>query len=77
MRHPEKATRSQWDITALVRNADKAKILQSQFGVKTVVGTLQEYDRIAELAEQSHVVLNIVSGIPYSTGIAQIELQSL
>ena len=45
--------------------------------MKTVVGTLQEYDRIAELAEQSHVVLNIVSGIPYSTGIAQIELQSL
>ncbi|KAI0787434.1 NAD(P)-binding protein [Fomes fomentarius] len=56
LKHPNA---SKFDITALVRNADKAKILQSQFGVKAVVGTHQELDKIQALAEQSHVVFHL------------------
>ncbi|KAI0787448.1 NAD(P)-binding protein [Fomes fomentarius] len=46
-------------ITALVRNAEKAKILQSKFGVKAVVGTHQELDKVERLAEDAHIVLNL------------------
>ncbi|KAI0737098.1 NAD(P)-binding protein [Daedaleopsis nitida] len=54
--HPSANT---FDITALVRNADKAKILESKFAVKAVVGTHQELDKIHDLAVQSHVVFHL------------------
>ncbi|KAI0635602.1 NAD-P-binding protein [Trametes polyzona] len=53
--HPNKKN---FEITALVRNADKAKRLESEFGVKTVVGSLQDLDKLATLAENAHVVIH-------------------
>ncbi|KAI0787419.1 NAD(P)-binding protein [Fomes fomentarius] len=53
------AKRQSTNITALVRNAEKATILQSKFGVKAVVGTHQELDKVERLAQDAHVVFNL------------------
>ncbi|KAL7278981.1 hypothetical protein ACG7TL_006813 [Trametes sanguinea] len=55
LQHPNAST---FDITVLVRNAEKAKILESKFGVKVVVGTHQELDKLESLAENAHVVFH-------------------
>ncbi|KAH9903077.1 NAD-P-binding protein [Cubamyces lactineus] len=47
-----------FEITALVRSADKAKALETQFGVKTVLGSLEELDKLAALAEDAHITIN-------------------
>ena len=52
---------SKYDITALVRDESKAKTLESNFGVKTVIGSHQDLDKVASLAEAAHIVFNIVS----------------
>ncbi|EIW52407.1 NAD-P-binding protein [Trametes versicolor FP-101664 SS1] len=52
--HPNKQN---FEITALVRSADKAKRLESEFGVKTVIGSLQDLDKLEALAENAHVVI--------------------
>ncbi|OJT03680.1 hypothetical protein TRAPUB_5708 [Trametes pubescens] len=52
--HPN---RKNFEITALVRSADKAKRLDSEFGVKTVVGSLQDLDKLSTLAESAHVTI--------------------
>ena len=50
-----------FDITALVRSPEKAKKLES-FGVKGVVGSLDDYDLVEDLVSKAHVVVDIVSG---------------
>ncbi|RDX57050.1 NAD-P-binding protein, partial [Lentinus brumalis] len=45
-----------FDITALVRNPESGKILESKFGVKAVVGSLKDLDKLTELAEGAHLV---------------------
>lgn len=50
-----------FDITALVRNPGKAKLLESKFGLKTVIGALEDLDKIEELSHQSHVVFSCAS----------------
>lgn len=55
--HPNKQN---FEITALVRSADKAKRLESEFGVKTVMGSLQDLDKLEALAENAHVVIQAV-----------------
>ncbi|KAL7278983.1 hypothetical protein ACG7TL_006815 [Trametes sanguinea] len=54
-KHPSANT---FDITVIVRNAEKAKILESKFGVKAVVGTHQDLDKLEVLAENAHVVFH-------------------
>ena len=44
-----------------MRNADKAKLLESKFPVKAVIGSLEDLDKLAELAENAHVVIQTVS----------------
>lgn len=58
--HPSAST---FDITILIRNPDKAKIIESAFGnrVKPVVGHHGELDKIESLAESAHIVINVVS----------------
>ncbi|KAI0368802.1 NAD-P-binding protein [Pilatotrama ljubarskyi] len=56
LEHPNK---DKFDINALVRNAEKAEILSSKFGVKTVVGTLQDLDKLSSLAESAHIVIHL------------------
>ena len=54
--HPKRDT---FEITALVRNADKAKLLNT-LGVNTVVASLSDFDRVAEISANSDVVINMV-----------------
>ncbi|KAH9856647.1 NAD-P-binding protein [Lenzites betulinus] len=53
--HPQ---RKNFEITALVRNADKAKILETDYGLKTVVGSLQDLEKLSTLSENAHVVIH-------------------
>ncbi|KAI0360216.1 NAD-P-binding protein [Trametes cingulata] len=53
--HPD---HENFDITALVRNAEKAKLLETRFGVKTVLGSLQDLDKLSALTENAHVVIH-------------------
>ncbi|KAI0661782.1 NAD-P-binding protein [Cubamyces menziesii] len=46
-------------ITALVRNADKAKVLETQFGVKTVLGSFQDLDKLTDLAAGAQITIDI------------------
>ncbi|OJT06574.1 hypothetical protein TRAPUB_2569 [Trametes pubescens] len=55
LKHPSAST---FDITALVRNEEKAKILESKFLVKVVRGSLQDLDKLEALAENAHVVFH-------------------
>ncbi|KAI0767998.1 NAD-P-binding protein [Trametes elegans] len=48
-------------IISLVRNVEKAKLLEKDFGVKTVIGSLQDHDKLANLAENAHVVFQVAS----------------
>ncbi len=68
------AERQSTSITALVRNAEKATILQSKFGVKAVVGTHQELDKVERLAEDAQIVFNLV--IPYPTSQRECDTES-
>ena len=57
LNHPD---RKSFEITALVRDESKAKTLESKFGVKTVIGSHQDLDKVATQAEAAHIVFNIV-----------------
>ena len=57
LNHPRSDT---FDITALIRSPEKANTLNDKFGVKAVVGSHAELDKIEELAEGSHVVFHLV-----------------
>ena len=62
LEHPSAAT---FDITVLVRDGSKAKTLKSQFGVKAVLGTHQDLDKIECLAENAHVIFGLVRTVPH------------
>lgn len=49
-----------FDITALVRSPEKAKRLET-FGVKGVVGSLDNSDLVEDLASKAHVIIDTVS----------------
>ncbi|TFK90670.1 NAD-P-binding protein [Polyporus arcularius HHB13444] len=68
LEHPSADT---FDITVLLRSASKAKILQSQFSVKTVIGTHQDYDKIETLVENAHIVFHLADSddVPLITAI--------
>ncbi|KAI0696906.1 NAD-P-binding protein [Cytidiella melzeri] len=54
LKHPSKDT---FEITALVRSADKAKKLE-RFGVKPVVGSYDDTALVEGLAEKAHVLFS-------------------
>ena len=58
LQHPSAKT---FDITALVRSPEKVKKLES-FGVKGVVGSLDDYDLVEDLVSKAHVIIDTVSG---------------
>ncbi|KAI0701894.1 NAD(P)-binding protein [Cerioporus squamosus] len=68
LEHPGADT---FDITVLLRSESKAKILKSQFGVKAVIGTHQDYDKVERLVENAHVVFHLADAddIPLITAI--------
>ncbi|KAH9944977.1 NAD(P)-binding protein [Epithele typhae] len=47
-----------FDITALVRSETKGKVLQEKFGVRPLVGSLQDADKITAASENANVVIN-------------------
>lgn len=51
---------SYFDIVAPVRSAAKAKLL-GHLGVKAVVASLSDYDKIEALASRAHIIFNAVS----------------
>ncbi|KAF8501570.1 hypothetical protein F5888DRAFT_1608771 [Russula emetica] len=53
--HPKRDT---FEITALVRDADKAKLLNT-LGVNTVIASLSDFDKVAEVSANSDVVINL------------------
>lgn len=57
LQHPDAST---FDITVLVRDASKAKFLETKFGVKTVVGSMEDLESLSLLAENAHVVVQCV-----------------
>ncbi|KAI0701895.1 NAD-P-binding protein [Cerioporus squamosus] len=68
LEHPSADT---FDITVLLRSEGKAKILESQFGVKAVIGTYQDYDKIESLVEDAHFVFHLADSddVPLITAI--------
>ena len=54
--HPKRDT---FEITALVRNVDKAKLLNT-LGVNTIIASLSDFDKVAEACANSDVVINLV-----------------
>ena len=57
LNHPHADT---FEVTALVRNPEKAQILESQFNVKTVIASHAEHDKIEQAVEANHVIFHIV-----------------
>ncbi|KAI0635606.1 NAD-P-binding protein [Trametes polyzona] len=55
LKHPKAST---FEISTLVRSAEKAKVLKEQFGVNAVVGTHADFNKLAALAENADVVLS-------------------
>ncbi|KAI0783871.1 NAD-P-binding protein [Irpex lacteus] len=53
--HPNKDS---FEITALVRSAEKAKKLET-FGVKAVVGSLKDAPLVQQLSENAHILFSI------------------
>lgn len=58
----ERPDASKFEITALVRSAEKAEKL-AKFGVKTVVGSLDETAKIEELVGRADYVFQCVSPV--------------
>ncbi|KAH9945011.1 NAD(P)-binding protein [Epithele typhae] len=50
---------NEYEITCYVRSADKAKLLESKFGVHTAVGSFRELEKIEILAENAHIIINL------------------
>ena len=59
LEHPKADT---FEITALVRAEAKAHALESMLGIKTVIGSLQDYALLTENAATAHLVVQAVSG---------------
>ncbi|KAH9945012.1 uncharacterized protein BXZ73DRAFT_95999 [Epithele typhae] len=53
--HPKAAD---FEIIALVRSEAKGRLLQANFGVKPLVGSLQDVDKIAAVSEAANVIIN-------------------
>ncbi len=63
LKHPKAAT---FEITTLVRSAEKAKILREKFGVDAVVGSHADTDKLTALSEKADVVFSCVRTIRIS-----------
>jgi hypothetical protein len=60
--HPKRDT---FEITGLVRNADKANLLNT-LGVNTIVASLSDLDKLTDFAAASDVVIHTVTMLPSS-----------
>ena len=51
-----------YSITALVRNVEKAKKLDA-FGVKTIIGNLDDWDKIQQASADAEIVIHTVRAL--------------
>ena len=58
---------SRFDITALVRDPAKAAVLTEKFGVRTVIGAMENEKLLEEEAAKADVVINVVRHAPDRT----------
>ena len=58
--HPSADT---FDITVLVRSAEKARVLEDKFGLTSVVGSYKDTSLVEKLAENAHVVFSLVRAL--------------
>ncbi|KAL4243713.1 NAD(P)-dependent Metabolic Enzyme [Abortiporus biennis] len=49
------------NISILVRSKEKAESLQSEFGIHSIVGSLEDEDILEEAASQAHIVVNFAN----------------
>ncbi len=61
--HPRRNT---FEITVLVRSEEKARRLKT-FGVNPIIGSIKDTALVEQLAEQAHVLFNIVGFIESCT----------
>jgi nucleoside-diphosphate-sugar epimerase len=55
LQHP---ARDSWDIVSYSRNQEKARLLAQQFGVRNIIGTLDEGQKIEDAAAEADVVIH-------------------
>ncbi|RPD68433.1 NAD-P-binding protein [Lentinus tigrinus ALCF2SS1-7] len=53
--------REKLEITVLVRSPEKAHRLESEYKVKACIGSLEDTDKVEQLAEQAHVVCSLAN----------------
>lgn len=53
--HPDQKS---WDIISYSRNAEKAEVLLSRFGIKSIIGTLDENQKIEDAAAMADIVIH-------------------
>jgi uncharacterized protein YbjT (DUF2867 family) len=58
--HPDRA---HFDLTLLLRSRDKARTLEEQFGLKTIIGSLDDTQLLEDTAADADVVINTVRDI--------------
>ena len=63
LEHPKA---SSFQITALVRSPEKAAKLET-IGIKAVVGSFSELDKLEKLSSDADVLISTVGGFPIST----------
>ncbi|EMD34173.1 hypothetical protein CERSUDRAFT_98104 [Gelatoporia subvermispora B] len=61
-----------YDITVYLRSEEKAQKLQ-QFGVRPLLGDLQDADKLASAASQAHVVVNCADADDFGAACAIID----
>ena len=62
LNHPDA---KKFEVTAIVRSEDKAKVLQEKFGVKTVAGSIKDYAFVEKVVQDYHVIFQIVRELLY------------
>ncbi|OSC98272.1 NAD-P-binding protein [Trametes coccinea BRFM310] len=55
LQHPDA---KRFEISTLIRDSAKAKILEETFGVKTTLGSIADQDKLTALAENAHIVIH-------------------
>ncbi|TFY82933.1 hypothetical protein EWM64_g1075 [Hericium alpestre] len=69
LNHPKA---DQFEITAYVRNEDRANKLNG-LGLKTALGSLDDTEKLAELASQADIVINMADADHYKGNMAILE----
>jgi nucleoside-diphosphate-sugar epimerase len=73
IKHPARASHS---IICYLRNQDKAKILTERLGIKTIIGTLDDSEKIEDAAAEADIVIHTAESADH-LGSVQAVLKGL